>query len=235
MSDETGNAFPGLAEDKTSDDGMSVEDAVASAYDDHDRAHNGIAEGEREHVGRYLKGHADAAGTTVKNGLNTLINTAATLRHGDMETKRQVIGRIVDDYGVQPMPMAEPELRYNDAPNAEHAGAGHEATPEEQLGAVTDFIAQNPLAQDDQIKDMMLYVLNDMADQGFEPNLETAYKHAVEADPRFRESARRSQAQAREGDHLARAKAASVQVAGGGNTAPSSPSDDLDSIIRGQL
>ena len=81
MSSET-DVFPGAAEDVTTDQGMSVSDAATSAFDDADRAHNGIAEGERESVGQYLKYHADAVGTSVISGLNSLIEPAITLRHG---------------------------------------------------------------------------------------------------------------------------------------------------------
>ena len=52
MSNET-DIFPGAPEDVSTDVGMSVADATSSAYDDQDRAHNGIAEGERESVGQY--------------------------------------------------------------------------------------------------------------------------------------------------------------------------------------
>ena len=215
--------------------GMSVEDAATSAYDDADRRENGIAEGERENLGQYLKGHADSAGVSVIAGLDSLIQPAVALRHGNIETKREVIGRIVDDYGVQPMPLAEPEPLYNDVPTAEPAGAEQPATADEQIAVISDFIARNPVAQDQRVQSNMVAVLDDMARQGFEPNLETAFQHAVAADSRYSESARQSQAQAEEAAHLARAKTGTGQISGGGSTAPSSPSDDLDAIIREQF
>ena len=75
MSNET-DVFPGAAEDVSNDDGMSVADAVSSSYDDHERATDGIAEGERENLGKYLKSHFDAVGMTVIDGLDSLIQPA---------------------------------------------------------------------------------------------------------------------------------------------------------------
>ena len=106
---EAGGIFPGMGEAPSDPDwnapldgkGMTPDDAATSAFDDHDRAHHGIAEGEREEIGGFLKGHADAAGTTVRDGLNALISPAVALRHGNMETKRHVVGQIIDDYSVQ--------------------------------------------------------------------------------------------------------------------------------------
>ena len=43
-----------------------------------------------------------AAGTTVIGGLNALIEPAVALRHGDLTTKREVIGNLIDEYNVHP-------------------------------------------------------------------------------------------------------------------------------------
>ena len=107
MSSNEPDIFPGAAEDVSTDVGMSVDDAAASAYDDQDRAHNGIAEGERESVGQYLKFHADAVGTTVINGLNSLIEPTVTLRHGSQQDKRTLLGHLVDQYQIQDVPVVQ--------------------------------------------------------------------------------------------------------------------------------
>ena len=93
---DAGGIFPGMGEAPSDPDwnaksdpsepfdgkGMTPGDAATSAYDDHDRHHNGIAESEREGLGKFLKHHADAVGTNVIDGVNSLIDPAVTLRHG---------------------------------------------------------------------------------------------------------------------------------------------------------
>ena len=147
----------------TNDEGMSLEDAVTSSYDDHDRHHNGIAEGERENLGRHLKGHADAAGVSVISGLNSLLDSAVGLR-GDQATRRQVIGHLIDNFDVRLEPTAEP------AP----AVADPAVAQQQAMTEVADFIAANPIAQDEQIQDATLYHLNNMQAQGFPPDLRVA-------------------------------------------------------------
>ena len=180
--------------------GMSVEDAVTSAYDDQDRARNGIAEGERGNLGKYLKGHADAAGTTVINGLNSLIEPAVALRHGDMTAKREVIGRLVDEYGVHPLPEAEPvpEAVEYGQPSLGEAGQTI-TTKQEAVAEIEQFALANPIMRDERIQDHMNFIAHDMRRQGFQPTLEVVFGHAVNADPRYSAHAR----QVQEADHLA--------------------------------
>ena len=90
-----------IGESPTDDTGMSVEDAATSAFDDWDRDENGFAEGERIPVGRWMKSHADEAGVTVHEGLESLVETAAALRTGDQEGKRETIGNLIDNYALR--------------------------------------------------------------------------------------------------------------------------------------
>ena len=216
--------------------GMSMDDAVSSAFDDHQRATDGIAEGERESLGKHLKFHADSAGTTVIGGLNALIEPAVALRHGDLTTKREVIGNLIDEYNVHPVPEAEPAPVAVEYGQPAHDGAGQPITTEEQaLDAVAQFANEHPGAQDELVVDHMTFLAHDMRRQGITPTLEAVYHYATVNDPRFSESARQAQAQGQEAAHLARARAGAVQVAGSGNVTPSAPSDDLDAIIREQI
>ena len=205
-------------EDKTNADGMSIEDAATSAYDDFDRRENGIAEGERVGLGQHLKGHADAAGTTVIGGLNTLIDSAVGLRTGDQATRRQVIGDLIDNYDVRAEPTAEP------APTVAPV-----VTEEQAMGEVADFIAANPIAQDEKIQDATIYHLNNMQRQGFPPDLRVAFNAAVANDARY---SQQGQAEA-DAATVARARAAAVQVSGGGHTAPrGGSSDEIADILN---
>ena len=208
----------------TDSEGMSVEDAATSAYDDHDRATNGIAEGERVGLGQHLKGHADAAGTTVIGGLNYLVDAAVGLRTGDQATKREVIGALIDEHGVHAMPMADDPAPAYATPTNE----GQQPITEEQgMAAVQSFIEQNPVARDERIQDHMIYIVNDMRAQGFQPDLGRALEIAVASHPRFSQ-----QAQAEtDAATVARARAAAVQVSGGANTAPRGGSDDIGAIL----
>ena len=212
--------------------GMSMDDAVSSSFDDHQRATDGISEGERESLGKHLKFHADSAGTTVIGRLNALIEPAVALRHGDLTTKREVIGNLIDQYDVRPVPEAEPAPVAPEYGQPAHDGEGQPiATEEQALDAVAQFASEHPGAQDEKVVDQMTFIAHDMRRQGLTPTLEAVYHYATVNDPRFSESAR----QAVEADHLARAKQGTGQVSGGGNTSPSSPSDDLDAIIREQI
>ena len=229
---EAGNIQGGEAASDAS--GMSVEDAATSAFDDWDRGQNGIAEGERENVGQYLKYHADSAGTTVIGGLNAIIEPAVALRHGDLTTKREVIGSLIDEYNVHPVPEAEAApapVEYGQP--ALDAEGQPVATGEQAVEAIEQFAQANPIMRDERIQDHMAFIANDMRRQGFQPTLEAVYSHAVNSDPRYSPQAR----QAQEAQEVAQAKAASVQVSGGGRSAPSSSnvSDDLDDIIREQF
>ena len=230
------DVFPGAAEDVSNDGGMSVEDAATSAFDDADRRENGIAEGERESLGQHLKFHADSAGTTVIGGLNALIEPAVALRHGDLTTKREVIGNLIDEYNVHPVPEAEPAPEAVEYGQPAHDGEGQPiATEEQALDAVAQFAREHPGAQDELVVDHMTWLTHDMRRQGFQPTLEAVYQHAIANDPRYAPQARQAQAQGQEAAHLARAKQGAVQVSGGGAVTPNTASDDLDAIIREQL
>ena len=217
------NPFPGPAEDVTTAEGMSVDDAVASAYDDHDRARNGIAEGERENVGQYLKYHADAAGTTVINGLDALIAPAITLRHGSQHDKRTLLGDLVDNYNIRDIPTVQSQAPEYGPPAA---GADGQApsTEAEADAVVQDFIAANPIAQDHEIQDFMIHVVGDMRAKGFQPDLGQAFEIAVANHPRYSGQA--------QGDEVARARAAGGQVSGSGSSSPNQTSDDVADIIN---
>ena len=203
MSNET-DVFPGPGEDVSNDDGMSIEDAASSSYDDHERATDGIAEGERENLGKYLKSHADVVGITVIGGLDSLIQSAVTLYTGDFTAKREVIANLIDHYDVRPVPEVEPApvaVPYGDPA---HDGAGQIiATEEQALDAVAEFASSHPGAQDERIVDHMTFIAHDMRRQGFQPTLEAVYQHAVKDDPRFSAQAR----QAQEDQQVAQAKA----------------------------
>ena len=231
MSNET-DVFPGPGEDVSNALGMSVEDAASSSYDDHERATDGIAEGERENLDKYLKGHADAVGTTVIDGLNSLLEPAVALHTGDMTAKCKVIGDLIDAHNIHPLPEAEPAPVRVEYGQPAHDGNGGQVVSEEAgLAHVQEFIAANPVAADKLIQDHMTHIVADMRAQGYQPDLGVALQHAIANHPRYSESAR----QAVEADHLARAKQGTGQVSGGGNMTPNSVSDDLDDILREQL
>ena len=214
--------------------GMSVDDAASSAYDDWDRGTNGIAEGEREDLGQHLKSHADAVGMTVRGGLQYLLEPAVALHTGDLTAKREVIGNLIDAHNIHPIPEAEPApapVEYGQP--ALGAEGQPVATGEQAVEAIEQFAQANPIMRDERIQDHMAYIAGDMRAKGYQPTLQAVYEHAVNADPRYSPQAR----QAQEAQEVAQAKAASVQVSGGGRSAPSSSnvSDDLDDIIREQF
>lgn len=213
--------------------GMTPDDAATSSFDDWDRSQNGIAEGERENLGKHLKYHADAAGTTIPAGLDSLIGTAISLRHGSAEQKRETIGGLIDEYNIHAMPSAEPsaetELTYADIVDP----ASGEAIGDEAAGmrVVQDFIAANPAAGDTAIQAAMIDVVADMRRQNYTPRLDVALQYALARDPRFSGAAQQAQTQAADAAHLARAKQGTGQVSGGASTAPSARSDDIADII----
>ena len=89
------------------DTGMTPTDAAESSYDDWDRGQHGIAEGERQPMGQWLKYNADYVGTTVRDGLESLVGTASALRNGSQQEKRAMLGHLIDEYQVSPEPTAE--------------------------------------------------------------------------------------------------------------------------------
>ena len=224
------NPFPGPGQDVSTDLGPSVEDAVTDNYNSQERAVDGIAEGDRVAIGQHLKYHADAAGVSVVDGLDALIAPAVVLRHGSQQEKRQLLGDVIDDYNVQPVPVVQSEA-------IDYGGAdGQPGVIEGEAGAAADaavvqFISANPVAQDPQIQSDMTIIVNDMWQQGYRPGvgpaLERALEIAIERDPRFS-----AQAQAaRQTDEVSRARSASGQVSGSGSSAANQASDDLGDII----
>ena len=218
--------FPGAGEDVTTDEGMSIADAATSAFDDADRRENGIAEGERENLGKYLKGHADAVGTTVIAGLNSLIEPAITMRHGTQDQKRALLGHFVDEYEIRDIPAAQSQpVEYG--PPAAGADGQPVVSEAEGMAVVERFISENPVAADEVIQDHMIHIIGDMRAQGFRPDLGRALEIATANHPRYSEQAQA----ARQAGEVARAKAASVQVSGSGTTSPNQAGDDLASIL----
>ena len=208
--------------------GMSVGDAVESAYNDWDTKANGISESERTTWGPELQKLAVHEGTSVRHGINSLVSAHINKRYGTAEAKRHALAAEIDAYSINPMPQPAAPDEFGAPVN----GPPQQGMSEEQASdAVHEFVQANPVADDPAIQGAMLDVAADMQRQGYAPHLPTMLQHALGSDPRYSESAR----QAQEDDHLARAKAAGGQVSGGGNVTPNTASDDLDSIIREQF
>ena len=209
--------------------GMTVDDALTSAYDDDDRSQNGIAEGERETMGKWLKSNADHVGTTVRDGLVNLVDTATVLRNGSQDQKRQMLGHLIDNHNVRPEPTAEAAPQYDATGDPDMAQPLRPILDQQQANAaVSDFVQSNPVAGDPSIQAAMISVAEDMVRQGHTPHLPTMLQHAVQGDPRYSQAA----AQAQEADQVARAKAANVQVSGGGkSTGAAGQSSDVGDIL----
>ena len=206
--------------------GMDMNDAVESTYNDWDRDAHGIAEGERSDMGRWLKGHADHVGLSVVDGLKSVIEPAAILHNGSLQQKRQLLGETIDQFQIHPEPGAE-TAQYDEfgdpVGGAPMQSAGQVIQTAEQAAPfVQQFIQQNPAAADPAIQDIMLDVAADMQRQGFQPDLPTMLYHAVASQ------------QAQDAETVARAKAADVQVSGGGHSAPSGgpQSDDISDVLN---
>ena len=225
------NPNPVEADAAPDESGMSVADAVESAYNDWDGAEHGISEGERKDVGGYLKFHADHAGTDVKTGLGALVETAAVLRNGSQEDKRGMLGHLADTYNITPMPSAEAPTQTHDefGDPVEQTQQTPLATEAEATVAIDEFIRANPIVEDEAIMGRMIEVAADMQRQGYAPHLPTMLQHALAADPRYSDSVRQEQEQS----HLARAKQGTGQVTGGGSVSPSrGTSDDVSDILN---
>ena len=215
-----------LGEASSDKDGMNVTDAVISSFDDSERAVDGIAQGERQKVGRWLKGHADAVGTDVVTGVNSLLQPAIALRHGTMETKRQVVAKLIDDYGVAP--ESGPAVDEFGDPIQHPQGDPHA----NEVGA---FMQGNPLfANDAQLQASMVNISQEMAARGEHFDMEALALEAASRDPRFAQemvSMKQRSARANEDDNVQKAKAANVQVSGAGSSQPSGASDDAGDIL----
>ena len=233
MTDDVADAHPEAGaiqggEGPSDATGMTAEDAVSSAYDDWDRSQHGIAEGERQGVGGWLKNHADHAGTTVRAGLENLVQTAAVLRNGDQATKREMLGFLVDNYDVRAVPGDDaPPPQFDEF--GDPVGQPQQPQTEDQFTAtVNSFVEANPVCKDEAIAQSMINVAADMKAKGFKPDLQTMLHHALANDPRHSEQAR----QAEENAHVARARAAGGQISGGGSVAPrGGGSDDVGDIL----
>ena len=115
------------------------------------------------------------------------------------------------------MPTVEPEQTLDEFGYPVQGAAAPAVSEQAMLETVQNFTASHPDAMDPAIHDGMLRVLDDMVRQGYAPNLETAYEHTIKA---------------RDGEHLSRAKQASVQVSGGASVSPNQASDDLAGILN---
>ena len=208
--------------------GMDVSSAVESAYDSWDEREHGISESARTVWGPELKKIADHEGTDVRNGINTLVSTHIAKRHGTNEAKRQALGAEIDFYQINPMPTAEAAPEAVDHGNAV-ADTGQVIETEEQAhAAIADFVKANPAVQDAAIQESMVEVAAEMQAQGYAPRLDAMLAYAVARDPRYSEQAR----QAHDADQVARARAANVQISGGGNsTSAAGQSADVGAIL----
>ena len=215
--------------------GMSVDDAAESAFDDHDRLRNGIAEGERVEMGRHLKGLADSVGLSVRDGLGTVIKPFIDLGSGDIKKQRAVIDGLIDHYSITPVPEAAPAAAEYEQPIATEAQAEV---------AIQAFTEANPLAADPHVLGAMVDIAHETRRQGYQPSIQQVYAAAVSADARFAGQVREAQAeqakqqrhaehqrQAADPERVARAKQAGVQVSGSGVAAANQASDDLGAII----
>ena len=231
MTDSIG---PGLDAGEAAPDesGMDVGTAVESAFDDWDEREHGISESARTVWGPELKKVADHEGTNVRDGINALVSSHINKRYGSPEIKRQAIGADIDAYQINPLPTeAAPQAVEHITPVAD---TGHVIETEGQANAaIQTFVATNPIAQDGEIQERMISVAQDMRQRGFQPDLTTMLHHAVQGDPRFNEQVR----QAQQADEVARAKAANVQISGGGNSTvaglskPTDIGDILDELV----
>ena len=179
-------------------------------------------------MGQYLKYHADAAGTTVINGLNSLIEPAITLRHGSQDDKRKLLGDIVDNYEVREVPASAQAQPVEYGPPASGPGGQPVTTEAEGMAIVDRFVSENPIAQDDVIRSYMVDIVHDMRAQGYQPDLGPALEIAVSYHPRYNGQAQAAQ----QADEVARAREASVQVSGAGSSSPNQTSDDVADIIN---
>ena len=216
-----------LGEAPSDKEGMSVTDGVISSYDDSERAVDGIAEGERQKVGRWLKHHADAVGTDVVSGVNSLLQPAIALRNGNMETKRQVIGSLVDNYQVTPETI--PVDEFGD-PVQRPQGADPYANE------VETFMAANPMIQHDAaLQASMTNIAQEFAARGEQFNLDGLAWTALSRDPRFAhetQAIEQRSVRVSQDDRVVRARRADVMVSGGGNSEPSGGSDDVNDILN---
>ena len=228
MADDNPNPSAYEGDQGASDDqGMTPTDAVESAFNDWDTQEHGISEASRREWGPQLKQVADHEGTDVRNGINALVASHINKRYGSPEIKRQALGADIDAYQINPMPTAEAAPQ----PDAvsDTGGGGQAFLNEEQAAmGIQDFVAQNPLAADGEIQERMISVAADMRTQGFAPSLSVMFQHAVAQDPRYSEQARETA----DADQVARARAASVQVTGGGrSTGAGGQSSDVGDIL----
>ena len=230
--------------------GMTIEDAATSAFDDLDRAANGISEGEREPMGKWLKGHADHIGLSVEDGLKSVIAPAAILHNGSQEQKRELLGTMIDNFQIHPEPSAETAQQYDEFGDAIQP-MQYDTTPQQGqvIGTeaqaqqvIAEFIRDNPAAQSADVQDRMILVAEGMRAQGFQPDLASVYQTATGEYPQARNHGAlrhkwEADRQAEEKVKVEAAKRANVQISGSGTSAPTggNQSDDiidlLDSVV----
>ena len=203
--------------------GMTPDDATESAFNDWDEKTHGISEASRTEWGPQLKTMADHEGTNVRDGVNALVSSHINKRYGSNEIKRQAILSDIDAYQINAVPTVEAEPQAVEHVNPE-ADTG--AVP--SMDAIQGFIQANPIADDAAIHASMIEIAADMRRQGYAPDLSTMLNHAIKNDPRYNEQAR----QAYDADQVARARAADVQVTGGGrSTGAGVQSSDVGDIL----
>ena len=222
---------PSDADWNSSDDGkgMTLDDATESTYNDWDEQQHGISEASRTVWGPELKKMADHEGTNVRDGVNALVSSHINKRYGAPEIKRQAILTDIDAYQINAVPTVEAAPQYDATGDADFGQPSQPILDQAQANeAVSDFVQSNPVAGDPSIQAAMISVAEDMVRQGHTPHLPTMLQHAVKGDPRYSQAA----AQAQEADQVARAKAANVQVSGGGkSTGAAGQSSDVGDIL----
>ena len=215
--------------EQSNESGMSVDDAATSAFNDWDEKTHGISEASRTVWGPELKKMADHEGTNVRDGVNALVSSHINKRYGAPEIKRQAILTDIDAYQINAVPTVEAAPQYDATGDADFGQPSQPILDQAQANeAVSDFVQSNPVAGDPSIQAAMISIAEDMVRQGHTPHLPTMLQHAVKGDPRYSQAA----AQAQEADQVARAKAANVQVSGGGkSTGAGVQSSDVGDIL----
>ena len=236
---------------------QDIHDAATSAYDDHDRAANGLAEVDAHIIGRQLKPMADAEGVSVPQGMAALVRQHAVMRYGDPETKRQAWTQSADHYGVkthvvqQGIDEQETHARLSEALNDpadalhEHAvalvnqdWAARQVGPYEQhVGQYEQQIDGFARATDDkgnlahphfaEVYEDMVGIAEATTARGKQPDLQTVYRQALLENPRLRQA-----------EQVRRARQGSGMLSGSGGADTGhrgDTGDDLDSIIRSQV
>ena len=234
-----------------------IHDAATSAYDDHDRKANGLAEVDAHIIGRQLKPLADHEGVSVPDGMAALTRQHVALRYGNPEAKRQTLAQVMDGYGVVPQvgdQMIEARenserlsAALNDPGDARHDeavalvqqdwAARQVGGYQQQVGQYEQQIDGFARATDNkgnlahphfaEVYEDMVGIAEATTARGKQPDLQTVYRQALLENPRLRQA---------EQVRRARQGAGMLSGSGGADTGHrGDTSDDLDSIIRSQV